>query len=76
MEIMDQLSQEKTFSRQTFPKKTFPRKSGDVVIWGSEKGWLSNALRNKKIKSQNGNGRINQVLKLYHWNKGNGWVGE
>ena len=43
------------------------------MTWGSSKVWLTNLQRNKFIKSQNGNRTVNQVLKVYHWNKGNGW---
>ena len=52
---------------------TFSHKSGDVVTWGSTKGWLTNLQRNKRIKSQNGNIMNSQVLKIFHWNKGSSW---
>ena len=49
------------------------RLNGDKVIWGTQSSWLSNLQRNRIIKSRNGNGKSCNILKVYHWNKGNAW---
>ena len=51
----------------------FSRITGNIIISGTRKIWLSSRLRNRSIKSQNGNGVVNHLIKIYHWNKGNGW---
>ena len=43
------------------------------MIWTTRKHWLSNKLMNRRIKSQNGNSKLKQAIKVYHWNRRNGW---
>ena len=47
------------------------RKNDKIVKWKSRSLWLSNKLRNKKIKTTNGNREIRNIIKITHWNMGN-----
>ena len=48
---------------------------GKLVKWRQEGNWMSNKVRNRRIKMQNGNRDSRNLLKIYHWNMGSSlWV--
>ena len=47
------------------------RKNDKIVRWKSRPLWLSNKMRNKKIKIKNGNRETRNIIKITHWNMGN-----
>ena len=44
---------------------------GKLNKWGSKNYWISHKMRNKLVKTSNGNRNENKIVKILHWNLGN-----
>ena len=49
---------------------TYIDASFKIVRWRNNTSWISSKLRNKKIKSDNGNRNTLSTLRIIHWNGG------